>query len=119
MNSWGSLRASPLPTRYILLTELTELTSNTATASVLFPIMGGIAVGLGIEPFLMTIVVTFAASCAFMLPVATPSNAMPFAAGDLPIKNMFRAGIWLNVIGLLVIMVALYTIVPLVFDVSF
>ncbi|MFI2819769.1 MULTISPECIES: SLC13 family permease [Halomonadaceae] len=98
---------------------LTELTSNTATAAAFFPIMGSIAVGLGIEPFLMTIVVTFAVSCAFMLPVATPSNAVAFATGDLPIQSMIRAGVWLNVIGLLVIMVALYTIVPLVFDVSF
>ncbi len=103
----------------IVIILLTELTSNTATAAAFFPIMGSIAVGLGIEPFLMTIVVTFAVSCAFMLPVATPSNAVAFATGDLPIKNMIRAGIWLNIIGLLVIMVALYTIVPLVFDVSF
>ncbi len=103
----------------IVIILLTELTSNTATAAAFFPIMGAIAVGLGIEPFLMTIVVTFAVSCAFMLPVATPSNAVAFATGDLPIKHMIRAGIWLNIIGLLVIMVALYTIVPLVFDVSF
>lgn len=103
----------------IVIILLTELTSNTATAAAFFPIMGSIAVGLGIEPFLMTIVVTFAVSCAFMLPVATPSNAVAFATGDLPIKSMIRAGIWLNVIGLLVIMIALYTIVPLVFDVSF
>ncbi|WP_416139174.1 SLC13 family permease [Halomonas sp. HK25] len=102
----------------LMIILLTELTSNTATAAAFFPIMGAIAVGLGIQPFLMTIVVTLAVSCAFMLPVATPSNAVAFATGDLPIKNMIRAGIWLNVIGLLVIIVALYTIVPLVFDVS-
>ena len=98
---------------------LTELTSNTATAAAFFPIMGSIAVGLNIDPLLMTIVVTFAVSCAFMLPVATPSNAVAFATGDLPIRHMIRAGIWMNVIGLLLIIVALYTIVPLVFDVSF
>ncbi|MBZ9566371.1 DASS family sodium-coupled anion symporter [Modicisalibacter tunisiensis] len=103
----------------LVIILLTELTSNTATAAAFFPIMGAIAEGLGIDPFLMTIVVTFAVSCAFMLPVATPSNAVAFATGDLPIRNMIRAGIWLNVIGLLVIMMALYTIVPLVFDVSF
>lgn len=66
----------------------------------------------------MTILVTFAVSCAFMLPIATPSNAVAFATGDLPIKSMIRAGIWLSVICLLVVMVALYTIVSLVFDVS-
>ncbi len=103
----------------VVIILLTELTSNTATAAAFFPIMGAIAVGLGIEPFLMTIVVTFAVSCAFMLPVATPSNAVAFATGDLPIRHMIRAGIWLNLIGLLVIIVALYTIVPLVFGFAF
>jgi sodium-dependent dicarboxylate transporter 2/3/5 len=102
----------------IVIILLTELTSNTATAAAFFPIMGPIAVGLDIDPLLMIIVVTFAVSCAFMLPVATPSNAVAFATGDLPIQNMIKAGIWLNFIGLLIIMVALYTIVPLVFDVS-
>lgn len=103
----------------LVIILLTELTSNTATAAAFFPIMGSIAVGLNIDPLLMTIVVTFAVSCAFMLPVATPSNAVAFATGDLPIRHMIRAGIWMNVIGLLLIIVALYTIVPLVFDVSF
>ncbi|WP_181422096.1 SLC13 family permease [Halomonas sp. LBP4] len=103
----------------VVIILLTELTSNTATAAAFFPIMGAIDVGLGIETFLMTIVVTFAVSCAFMLPVATPSNAVAFATGNLPIRHMIRAGIWLNMIGLLVIMVALYTIFPLVFDVAF
>ncbi|WP_193091804.1 SLC13 family permease [Halomonas colorata] len=102
----------------LVIILLTELTSNTATAAAFFPIMGAIASGLGIDPFLMTIVVTFAVSCAFMLPVATPSNAVAFATGDLPIKNMIRAGIWLNMIGLVMIVVALYTLVPLVFDVA-
>jgi sodium-dependent dicarboxylate transporter 2/3/5 len=103
----------------LVIILLTELTSNTATAAAFFPIMGSIAVGLNIDPLLMTIVVTFAVSCAFMLPVATPSNAVAFATGDLPIRHMIRAGIWMNVIGLLLIIIALYTIVPLVFDVSF
>ncbi|MFI0473251.1 SLC13 family permease [Halomonas sp. HMF6819] len=101
----------------LVIILLTELTSNTATAAAFFPIMGAIATGLGIDPFLMTIVVTFAVSCAFMLPVATPSNAVAFATGDLPIKNMIRAGVWLNVIGLLLIIGALYTLIPLVFSV--
>lgn len=103
----------------LVIILLTELTSNTATAAAFFPIMGAIAVGLDLDPFLMTMVVTFAVSCAFMLPVATPSNAVAFATGDLPIGNMIRAGIWLNGIGLLVIMLALYTLIPLVFGLSF
>ncbi|WP_234275393.1 SLC13 family permease [Billgrantia zhangzhouensis] len=102
----------------VVIILLTELTSNTATAAAFFPIMGAIATGLGIDPLLMTIVVTFAVSCAFMLPVATPSNAVAFATGDLPIGHMIRAGIWMNLIGLLVIVAALYTITPLVFGVG-
>ncbi|WP_010627602.1 DASS family sodium-coupled anion symporter [Halomonas sp. KM-1] len=102
----------------LVIILLTELTSNTATAAAFFPIMGAIATGLGVDPLLMTIVVTFAVSCAFMLPVATPSNAVAFATGDLPIGHMIRAGIWMNLIGLLVIVAALYTITPLVFGVG-
>ncbi|MFG6667869.1 SLC13 family permease [Halomonas sp. HNIBRBA4712] len=101
----------------LIIILLTELTSNTATAAAFFPIMGAIATGLSIDPLLMTIVVTFAVSCAFMLPVATPSNAVAFATGDLPIKSMIRAGIWLNAIGLIIIMAALYTFIPAVFGV--
>lgn len=97
---------------------LTELTSNTATAAAFFPIMGAIATGLGIDPLLMTIVVTLAVSCAFMLPVATPSNAVAFATGELPIRHMIRAGIYLNIIGLLLILGALYTVVPAVFGIA-
>ncbi|WP_459162516.1 anion permease [Bounagaea algeriensis] len=58
-----------------------------------------------------------AVSCAFMLPVATSSNAVAFATGELPIRHMIRGGIWLNVIGLVLIALAMVTLVPLVFEV--
>lgn len=97
---------------------LTELTSNTATAAAFLPIFGSVAVGIGLDPLLMTITVTLAVCSAYMLPVATPSNAVAFGSGEVTIKQMVRAGVWLNLISLGLIMVVLYTIVPLVFGVS-
>lgn len=97
---------------------LTELTSNTATAAAFFPIFGSVAVGIGMDPLLMTITVTLAVCSAFMLPVATPSNAVAFGSGAISIKQMIRAGVWLNLISLGVLLVALYTIVPFVFGVG-
>ena len=99
----------------IISLVLTELTSNTATAAAFFPIFGAVAVGLGMDPVLMTIAVTLAVCSAYMLPVATPSNAVAFASGQVTIKQMMRAGVWLNLISLGVLMLFLYTLVPLVF----
>lgn len=97
---------------------LTELTSNTATAAAFFPIFGAVALGIGMDPLLMTITVTLAVCSAYMLPVATPSNAVAFGSGEVTIKQMVRAGMWLNIVSLAVIMVMLYTLVPLVFGVG-
>ena len=94
---------------------LTELTSNTATAAAFFPIFGAVAVGLGLDPLFMTIAVTLAVCSAYMLPVATPSNAVAFGSGEVSIKQMVRAGVWLNGLSLLLIMVVMYALVPLVF----
>ena len=93
---------------------LTELTSNTATAAAFFPIMGSIAVGLGIDPLLMTIVVTFAVSCAFMLPVATAPNAVIYATGKVPISQMIQQGFRINLMGIVIISAVGYWIAPLV-----
>lgn len=97
---------------------LTELTSNTATAAAFFPIMGAVAVGIGMDPLLMTIVMTLAVCSAYMLPVATPSNAVAFGSGEVSIKQMVRAGVWLNVISLVLIVAVVYTLLPLVFGIS-
>ena len=97
---------------------LTELTSNTATAAAFFPIFGAVAVGIGMDPLLMTIAVTLAVCSAYMLPVATPSNAVAFGSGEVSIKQMVRAGVWLNLISLGLIILMLYTVVPLVFGVG-
>ncbi|KAA2315184.1 DASS family sodium-coupled anion symporter [Pseudooceanicola sediminis] len=93
---------------------LTELTSNTATAAAFFPIMGSVAVGIGIDPLIMTAVMTLAVCSAYMLPVATPSNAVAFGSGEVSIKQMVRAGVWLNMISLVVIFVLIETLVPMV-----
>lgn len=97
---------------------LTELTSNTATAAAFFPIFGAVAIGVGIDPMVMTIVVTLAVCSAYMLPVATPSNAVAFGSGHVTIKQMVRAGLWLNIISLFTIMLVMYTLVPWVFGIS-
>ncbi len=92
-----------------LVIFLTELTSNLATTATLLPVMGAIAVQAGLPPLMLTVPITIAASCAFMLPVATPPNAIVFATGQVTIPQMVRAGIALNLIGIVVVtIIALY-----------
>jgi len=92
-----------------LVIFLTELTSNLATTATLLPVMGAIAIQAGIPPLFLTVPITIAASCAFMLPVATPPNAIVFATGQITIPQMVRAGIVLNLICIVIVtLVALY-----------
>ena len=92
-----------------LIIFLTELTSNIATTATFLPIVAAVAIGAGADPVYLTVPVTLAASCAFMLPVATPPNAIVFGSGLPTIPNMVRAGIALNLIGIvLVSLVGLY-----------
>ncbi|GGC57739.1 anion permease [Hoyosella rhizosphaerae] len=93
----------------VIVLLLTELTSNTATAATFLPVLGGVALGLGMDPMLLLVPAVLAASCAFMLPVATPPNAIVFGSGYVTIGQMMRAGIWLNVIGIVLITVAVFT----------
>ncbi len=86
-----------------LVIFLTELTSNTATTAALVPVMAALAPGLHVHPYLLIFPTAMAASCAFMLPVATPPNAMVFATGHVTIPQMCKAGLWLNIIGILLI----------------
>ena len=97
---------------------LTELTSNTATASTFIPIMGATALGLGQDPLLLIIPATLAASCAFMMPVATPPNTIAYASGHLKISDMIKAGIWLNIISIIIIGMIITLILGPVFDVE-
>jgi solute carrier family 13 (sodium-dependent dicarboxylate transporter), member 2/3/5 len=87
---------------------LTELTSNTATAATLVPILAAMAPGLGIPVMRLVIPATLAASCAFMLPVATPPNAIVFGSGYVTLPQMARAGLWLNLLAILPIAALAY-----------
>ncbi len=83
-----------------LIVFLTELTSNLATIAALLPVLTAIAPGLGLHPYLLVFPATLAASCAFMLPVATPPNAIVFGSGLLRTTDLMRVGWWLNVISI-------------------
>ncbi len=87
----------------LVIIFLTEVTSNTATAAAFLPLLGALAVSLGMDPILITVPAAIAASCAFMMPVATPPNAIVFATGHMKIKSMMRAGLFLNIIGVPII----------------
>ena len=94
---------------------LTELTSNTASAATFLPFGAAVAVGLGIDPLTLTIPMALAASCAFMLPVATPPNAIVYASGRISVAQMAYAGLTLNLIGALLIVLLSYPASGMVF----
>jgi sodium-dependent dicarboxylate transporter 2/3/5 len=92
---------------------LTEVTSNTATATMAMPIMAGAAAGLGMDPIVVMSAAAVSASMAFMLPVATPPNAIVFGSGYLTIPEMSRAGFVLNLLAIILITVFGSTLIPL------
>jgi len=99
----------------IMIIFLTEITSNVATTSTFLPVVGAVAVALGIAPVALTIPVVLAASCAFMLPVATPPNAIVFGSGKLTIPDMIRAGFALNIIGIFLVTIFAFYLAPMIF----
>ncbi|ADJ27643.1 SLC13 family permease [Nitrosococcus watsonii] len=94
---------------------LTELTSNTATTSIFLPILGSVALSLGQPPLQLLIPVTLAVSCAFMMPVATPPNAIVFSTDLVSIPQMARAGFYLNLASMIIITGVSYWWVPVLF----
>jgi sodium-dependent dicarboxylate transporter 2/3/5 len=90
----------------------TELMSNTATLTAMLPVVGALALATGLAPLELAIAAAVAASMAFMLPIATPPNAIAFATGHIPILRMARIGIWLNLIGIVVITAAVHWLAP-------
>jgi sodium-dependent dicarboxylate transporter 2/3/5 len=92
----------------LLVTFLTEITSNTATTNVLMPILGAAATASNIDPILLMIPAAMSASCAFMLPVATIPNAVVFGTGEVTVKKMAREGLVLNLLGALIISIICY-----------
>jgi sodium-dependent dicarboxylate transporter 2/3/5 len=118
-NAMTALEALPVLVIVLAITTvvlfLTELTSNTATAAVFLPIVGSIAVGMGHDPMVFVVPAALAASCAFMMPVATPPNAIVFASGRLTIPQMAAAGLWINLLMLALINVAVLVLAARVF----
>jgi len=99
-----------------LVLMLTEVTSNTATAATFIPVLGGVAVGIGVDPTTLLIPAALAATCAFMLPVGTPPNAIVFGSGAVRISEMARGGAVLNVVAVLLITLFTVAIGPFALD---
>ncbi|MDG1213862.1 MAG: DASS family sodium-coupled anion symporter [Flavobacteriaceae bacterium] len=99
----------------LLMLFMTELMSNVALVAVLAPVVAGIAIGLGIPMVYLLIPVTMASSCAFMLPMATPPNAIVFASGFIEVKDMVKAGVLLNIVAVLILIGLFEYIIPLLF----
>ena len=105
----------------ILITSvnfLTEITSNLATTAMLLPVLVSMASAIGVHPYLLLLGATVAASCAFMLPVATPPNAVVFGSGYLKIEDMVRKGFWMNIISIILLTLIIYFVLPLLWDLS-
>ena len=101
-----------------MLTFLTELTSNTATTNMVLPVLKGVSVGANIHPLLLMIPATISASCAFMLPVATPPNAIVFGSGYIPLGKMIKTGIVMNLIGIVLVTLLILTLGTAIFNIT-
>jgi len=101
----------------VLVLALTEITSNTATATMMFPIMASLALALDVHPYVLMVSAGLAASCAFMLPVATPPNAVVFGTGLIKITDMIKAGFWINIFCMLLIPIFTYFYLPFIWDI--
>jgi len=101
-----------------VLTFLTELTSNTATSQMALPVLAAISRTTHIHPLMLMLPATIAASCAFMLPVATPPNAIVFGSGYVPIIKMVKAGFVFDIIGLFIILILMYAIAVPIFSIT-
>ncbi|MDF0709019.1 SLC13 family permease [Flagellimonas okinawensis] len=97
---------------------LTEVTSNLATTAMMLPVLAPLALSLEVDPFLLMVACTTAASCAFMLPVATPPNAVVFGSGFLRIPDMVRTGFLMNILSIILMAMAVYFLLPLIWDLS-
>jgi len=89
---------------------MSELTSNTAQVATMLPILAALAPVLGVPPALLLLPTTIAASCAFMMPVGTPPNAIVFGTGLVKMPQMMKAGLWLNITGILLIFALTYVV---------
>jgi sodium-dependent dicarboxylate transporter 2/3/5 len=95
---------------------LTEITSNLATTAMILPILAPLALVIGVHPYILMVGATVAASCAFMLPVATPPNAVVFGSGYLKIPDMVKVGIWMNLISIVILTLFTFFGLPFLWD---
>ncbi len=102
----------------LLVNGLTELTSNVATASILLPILASLAGVIHIHPFMLMVVATLNASCAFMLPVATPPNAVVFSSGYIRIRDMARTGVGMNLISIVIVVLIVWFLMPVIWGID-
>ncbi|MCB9335076.1 MAG: DASS family sodium-coupled anion symporter [Flavobacteriales bacterium] len=102
----------------LVLTFLTEITSNTATTNLVLPILAKASVVLGVDPRILMIPATLSASCAFMMPVASPTQAIIFGSGYVKIKQMVRAGILFNFLGIIVVTFVFYLLAEFVLGIN-
>jgi len=98
----------------LVLTFLTEVTSNTATTQMILPILASLSVDMQVNPLLLMIPATLSASCAFMMPIATPPNAIVFGSGRIRIHEMARVGLVINLVGVALITTLFYLLGPAV-----
>jgi len=99
----------------VMVLLLTELTNNSATIAAFMPILGILAVSADYHPIQLAAPAVMAASCAFMLPVATPPNAIVYGSGQVTLLQMVRGGVFVNVLGLILVPLIAYTMLPLLF----
>ncbi|QJQ96717.1 MULTISPECIES: DASS family sodium-coupled anion symporter [Halomonadaceae] len=97
----------------LVIIFLTEVTSNTATAAAFLPLLGALALSMDMSPLLITVPAAIAASCAFMMPVATPPNAIVFATGHMKIQSMIKAGFALNIMSTIIVTLMAYLLIDL------
>jgi sodium-dependent dicarboxylate transporter 2/3/5 len=97
---------------------ITEITSNLATTAMLLPVLVSLASAIEVHPYFLLVGATVAASCAFMLPVATPPNAVVFGSGYLKIEDMVKKGFWLNVVSIVLLTFIVYFLLPVIWDLS-
>jgi solute carrier family 13 (sodium-dependent dicarboxylate transporter), member 2/3/5 len=102
----------------LLITFLTELTSNTATAEMFLPILASLSIAIEVNPLLLMVPATLSCSFAFMLPVATPPNAIIFGTNRIQIRDMVRTGIWLNLTGVILVILAIVLLGPIAFGID-
>lgn len=102
----------------VLTVFLTELTSNSATATIMVPLLAGMAAAMSIHPYALIMAAGFSAPLAFMLPMATPANSIVFSCDYLKVKHMARTGLVLNIAGIVLVPLLVLYFLPLVWDIE-